>query len=427
MTCLLCGGDGGIFWQDPTLHTSSPARCSDLSPGSAYTFRVRAQNCRGWGDWSPKSAEVTPSVDADISKAASVAGSIASSRQPPRSIAAGAAIRMGRSPGSVRSGAGSVSSRLDDAATRPFTHQAAYVDAHPQPLPTPAAFPAMSDEVADLLGSGDLSALKKAHATDPKSVNTIDSRMRTAVHIAAAAGHLAVVQWLVEEVHAPWDTVDSVGATPLLLAGIDGHIPVVDWLGSKGACLDVADKKGYSAAHYAVMKRQPVVLQYLLECGADPMRASDSGNRLIDTLKAKRAVALEQLAASGDVPPSPALNRVRGAASKPTKAAGQGSDNSPDSAALREQVRAYDRMLALYANASAVPAALSPPNVADTAHNSALLLFEPVPSLPPGCPVHTAFEVRFMETRDGPCILSLNTFPGPYTPVPLYPCPLPLR
>jgi hypothetical protein len=33
---------------------------SKLTPGTKYTFVVRAQNAAGWGPWSAKSAAVIP-------------------------------------------------------------------------------------------------------------------------------------------------------------------------------------------------------------------------------------------------------------------------------------------------------------------------------------------------------------------------------
>jgi len=65
----------------------------------------------------------------------------------------------------------------------------------------------------------------------------------TALHFATLAGHLAVVQWLVQDAKADVAAVAENGATALHYAAHHGQLAVVQWL-VQDAQADVAAKAG---------------------------------------------------------------------------------------------------------------------------------------------------------------------------------------
>jgi hypothetical protein len=99
------------------------------------------------------------------------------------------------------------------------------------------------DEGADLCDAaqkGDMPRLRRLAMQKQNGVNQADYDGRCALHLAACAGRLDVVQLLVEELNAALDVTDRWGGTALDDAEREGHSPVVDYLIGRGA------PRGYS-------------------------------------------------------------------------------------------------------------------------------------------------------------------------------------
>ncbi len=74
----------------------------------------------------------------------------------------------------------------------------------------------------------------------------------SALHYAAAAGHLSIVEYLVEN-NAYIDAESANNTTPLMMAARHKHITVMRWLTENGADPTYVNQQGFSAASY--MKR----------------------------------------------------------------------------------------------------------------------------------------------------------------------------
>ncbi|RKP02221.1 hypothetical protein CXG81DRAFT_4893, partial [Caulochytrium protostelioides] len=91
----------------------------------------------------------------------------------------------------------------------------------------------------------------------------------TALHVAAAQGHLPLVAYLVAVAQTPVDVEDGRGTTPLMRAVQGGHDAIVAYLLDHGARLEARDRAGETALHKAVTAQQVAVVDQLLRRGAD--------------------------------------------------------------------------------------------------------------------------------------------------------------
>ncbi|XP_066258951.1 glutaminase kidney isoform, mitochondrial isoform X2 [Euwallacea similis] len=77
--------------------------------------------------------------------------------------------------------------------------------------------------------AGDLSALRR-HMLNGMDMSLPDYDGRTALHLAAAEGHVNCVEFLLKQCHVPYDVRDRWGKTPLEEALTFGHSPVIELL-----------------------------------------------------------------------------------------------------------------------------------------------------------------------------------------------------
>ena len=87
----------------------------------------------------------------------------------------------------------------------------------------------------------------------------------TALHCAAAGGHVDCINQLITLCGARVDVADQNGCTALFYAAAQGHIECVETLLSLGACVMATDGKGRTAAHGAAVKGHLAVLA-MLQC-----------------------------------------------------------------------------------------------------------------------------------------------------------------
>ena len=98
--------------------------------------------------------------------------------------------------------------------------------------------------------------------------------------IAAARGHLSVVQWLHEQ-GAPLLVADNFGDQPIHCAALHGHLAVVQWLHEQGVSLTGAGYKGRQPIHHAARRDQLAVVQWLHKQGVSLIVADSNGDQPI--------------------------------------------------------------------------------------------------------------------------------------------------
>ena len=101
------------------------------------------------------------------------------------------------------------------------------------------------------------------------NINSKASDGVTALHAAAAAGELEVVQYLVENGADLDSTAGEYSWTTLHFAAHGGHLAVVQYLIENQTKINCKDSDGYTALHKAASTGELQVVQYLVENGAD--------------------------------------------------------------------------------------------------------------------------------------------------------------
>ncbi|MFZ5656410.1 MAG: ankyrin repeat domain-containing protein, partial [Pseudomonadota bacterium] len=119
-------------------------------------------------------------------------------------------------------------------------------------------------------------------------VDARDARGRTALHVAAGAGHETIVAELIEAGADP-ALADAHGRTPLMEAARGGHLAVVEQLlrqlpdgGATQAGAVDADGRTLLALACGSENATPALIERLLALGVDPARADREGKRPLD-------------------------------------------------------------------------------------------------------------------------------------------------
>lgn len=128
---------------------------------------------------------------------------------------------------------------------------------------------------------GDIETLKTAVQRDPSVVKLLDNRQNTPLNLAASAGQLEVVKYLVKEAKADPNSRDDHGCTPLLWAARYNRIAVMRVLIAGGANVNAIDNYGCTALAWALKMGKTEAARFLLtEAKAEPKKDS-YGNSLL--------------------------------------------------------------------------------------------------------------------------------------------------
>lgn len=101
------------------------------------------------------------------------------------------------------------------------------------------------------------------------NVYIVNDTGKTALHIAARMGHLAVTKLLAKAVPDLEARTPTRGYTPLYLASTGGHPQVVRALMKAGAELDAKNSQGWTPLHLASKKGHSEPMTVLIDAGAD--------------------------------------------------------------------------------------------------------------------------------------------------------------
>jgi ankyrin repeat protein len=125
-----------------------------------------------------------------------------------------------------------------------------------------------AEKIIKIVTQGDLNALKN-YVTKENYSDIKDKKGNTLLLIAAKAGHLDIVQWLLMEEIGAIDERNNKGRTVLLKACHHGHKDLAIWL-IENAGSSLKDKTGESTVlTEAVNGGNISLVQYLLGCGLD--------------------------------------------------------------------------------------------------------------------------------------------------------------
>jgi len=124
-----------------------------------------------------------------------------------------------------------------------------------------------SQNIFDVSRNGTVDELKKIYNNDPKSIYSKNENGYSPLTLACYNGNYDVVLFLVNKL----DSIDvkSDYGSPLMAAVVKGETKIVSLLIENNANLNLTDKNGTTALHYAVMFRNYDIIKLLLEADAD--------------------------------------------------------------------------------------------------------------------------------------------------------------
>lgn len=168
------------------------------------------------------------------------------------------------------------------------------------------------DRLFDAVHGGDAAVVAKLAAAHPALLRQgwPGGGGASYLHLAAHRGHLAVCQALVDA----GDDINGLrppdGAVPLRLAAAAGHVQLVQWMLAQGAAVDGGIRSAGTPLMAAAMEGRVQVLELLLKAGAEvnrehlrlPQTALDFAE-LYRVKQTGQAHAAELLAAAGGIRP----------------------------------------------------------------------------------------------------------------------------
>jgi len=136
--------------------------------------------------------------------------------------------------------------------------------------------PSTSEEIKNIIQSGDLARLQALAEKDPARLQFKDDRGQTLLHGAAAAGQMDIARWLIER-GAEVDARTVEKSTPLMYAALGGKGDMARLLIARGADLEARNSKERTALILVGRERGDVEMaRLLLDAGADISAGDDS-------------------------------------------------------------------------------------------------------------------------------------------------------
>lgn len=134
-----------------------------------------------------------------------------------------------------------------------------------------------AERLVQFAAQGDVKMVELLLQAGLKATDAEPRRHVTALHNAAAQGHLALATLLIDQ-GAQVDAADWTGTTPLMAAAYFGQLETVRLLLARGAAADATARDGCTVLAAAAYGGKSAIVQALLARGASPGQACASGD-----------------------------------------------------------------------------------------------------------------------------------------------------
>lgn len=121
--------------------------------------------------------------------------------------------------------------------------------------------------IFDACRQGNLDTVEKLYSINANSINIEDETGYTPLVLACYYGHLDIVSFLVDKVKSLNDKTSY--GSPLMAATVKGYEDIVEILLENKVNPNLTDKNGSTAAHYAVLFKNYVIVEKLYNANAD--------------------------------------------------------------------------------------------------------------------------------------------------------------
>nr|XP_014347992.1 PREDICTED: ankyrin-1-like isoform X2 [Latimeria chalumnae] len=130
------------------------------------------------------------------------------------------------------------------------------------PASKPKGDSSKTDNIYEAVATGNLSYLEEVLKIN--NINEANTLNETLLHIAAANGHISVIQYLIEK-GTKTDVRDSKGRSPLHRAAENGHVNAVKTLLQAGADIYAFNKESKAPLHVAAQNSHFSIVKILLD------------------------------------------------------------------------------------------------------------------------------------------------------------------
>jgi ankyrin repeat protein len=124
-----------------------------------------------------------------------------------------------------------------------------------------------ADEIHELVKNKNLAEIKKRVLENPKIVDSIDEKGRTALYWACRMDESDIIAFLIEH-DADVNLSNQNGVSPLHLSAANGNVRACEMLLNKKAQIEKTDSSGETPLHFAVSYGQFETVKWLLQKGA---------------------------------------------------------------------------------------------------------------------------------------------------------------